>query len=106
MRKKETLLGVAPGATPERLLDRLDDARRSGALVMAIENGDRDLRSVANESLTVPDQDGAPFLDVVQHVVSQTAPSLRSRRRRGVRSKLGDLLDKMQGGPTPPMGWR
>ncbi len=108
VRKRETLLVVAPTATPERLLDRLDDARRTGALVMAIESGDTDLRGIANESLTVPQQDGTPFLDVVQHVVSQTAPTLRSRRQRSMRTRLGILLDRLQGSAEqrPPMGWR
>ena len=94
--KRETLLVVAPAATPERLLDRVADARKGGALVLAIETGDRDLRSLAHESLTVPGSDAGPYLDVVEHVVSTTAGVLTVNRRT-VRSRLGRLLDRLQG---------
>lgn len=97
VRDRETLLVVAPDAAPERLLDDLSRARKAGAHVLAIEAGDRDLRGLAHESLTVP---LASYLDVVQHVVSATAPT--ARRRRGVRHRLGRLLDELQGAPRPP----
>ena len=97
VRAKETLLVVSPDAAPERLLDDVQRARRSGAHVMAIETGDRDLRGLAHEALTVPT---ASYLDVVQHVVSATAPN--AVRRRSVRERLGRLLDGLQGAPRPP----
>lgn len=96
VRARETLLVVSPDRTPERLLDDVQRARRSGAHVLAIETGDTDLRGLAHESLTVP---GEGLLDVVQHVVSATAPL---RRRRSVRDRLGRLLDGLQGAPRPP----
>jgi hypothetical protein len=65
--------------------------------VLAIEAGDSDLRGLAHESLTVPTAD---YLDVVQHVVSAAAPG--AVRRRGVRQRLGRLLDGLQGAPRPP----
>lgn len=94
--RRETLLVVAPEATPERLLDRVEHARKGGALVLAIETGDRDLRSLAHESLTVPGADAGPYLDVVEHVVSSTAGTA-TLTRRTVRSRLGRLLDRLQG---------
>jgi hypothetical protein len=96
--RQETLLVVSPDGAPEQLLERVADARRRGALVLAMESGDRELRGLANEALTVPDQatSGAPYLDVVQHVVSQTAGSA-TRRARTVRSRLGLILDRLQG---------
>jgi hypothetical protein len=97
VRTKETLLVVAPDAVPERLLDDVQRARKTGAHVLAIETGDRDLRGLAHEALTVP---AASYLDVVQHVVSATAPG--ATRRRGVRQRLGRLLDGLQGAPRPP----
>jgi hypothetical protein len=93
---RETLLVVSPDGAPERLLDDASRARRKGARVLAIEAGDADLRSVAHESLTVPAQ---AYLDVVQHVVSATAPGAR---RPSVRQRLGRLLDGLQGAPRPP----
>ncbi|MDQ1712572.1 MAG: hypothetical protein QOE45_2022 [Frankiaceae bacterium] len=95
---RETLLVVAPGAAPERLLDDVDRARRGGAHVLAVEAGDKDLRGLAHEALTVP---VAAYFDVVQHVLSATAPGA-VRRRRGVRERLGRLLDDLQGVPRPP----
>ncbi|HVE62622.1 MAG TPA: hypothetical protein VNB94_02300, partial [Mycobacteriales bacterium] len=97
---RETLLVVAPDQTPERLLDRLADARKTGALIMAIDAGDSDLQSLAHESLTVPSAAGTPYLDVVQHLVSTAAPNARSRP--SVRSRLGRLLDRVQGAPYAP----
>jgi len=100
VRARETLLVVAPDQTPERLLDRLADARKAGALVMAIDAGDTDLQGLAHESLTVPAIGEAPYLDVVQHLVSQAAPNARSKP--SVRSRLGRLLDRVQGAPYSP----
>ncbi|HVF03684.1 MAG TPA: hypothetical protein VNA20_02480 [Frankiaceae bacterium] len=97
-RDRETLLVVAPDAAPERLLDDLSRARKAGAHVLAIDaGGSKDLRGLAHETLTVPTQS---YLDVVQHVVSATAPT--AHRRRGVRERLGRLLDELQGAPRPP----
>jgi hypothetical protein len=98
VRARETLLVVAPGNAPERLLDDVERARRGGAHVLAIEAGDQDLRGLAHEALTVP---AASYLDVVQHVVSATAPTA-VRRKRSVRERLGRLLDELQGAPRPP----
>ncbi len=97
---RETLLVVAPDRTPERLLDRLADARKAGALIMAIDTGDTDLQYVAHESLTVPASGGAPYLDVVQHLISQAAPGARSKP--SVRGRLSRLLDRVQGTPYSP----
>lgn len=94
---RETLLVVSPDQTPERLLDRLADARKAGALIMAIDAGDTDLQGLAHESLTVPSATDAPYLDVVQHLISQAAPSARSKP--SVRHRLGRLLDRLQGAP-------
>jgi hypothetical protein len=85
LRRRETLLVVAPDAAPERLLDDVARARKSGAL-----------RGLAHEALTVPVH---AYFDVVQHVVSATAPGAR---RRSVRERLGRLLDGLQGAPRPP----
>jgi hypothetical protein len=98
VRARETLLVVSPDGAPERLLDDVQHARKHGAHVLTIETGDRDLRGLAHEALTVP---VAAYFDVVQHVVSATAPGA-VRRRRSVRDRLGRLLDGLQGAPRPP----
>ena len=94
--RRETLLVVSPDGAPERLLDDVRRARRSGARVLAIEAGDADLRGLAHDALTVPAES---YMDVVQHVVSATAPGAR---RPSVRERLGRLLDGLQGAPRPP----
>lgn len=95
-RPRETLLVVSPSAAPERLLDDVSYARKKGAHVLAIAGDDRDLRGLAHEALTVPAQS---YFDVVQHVVSATAPLAR---KRSVRERLGRLLDGLQGAPRAP----
>ena len=101
VRRGETLLVVAPDAAPEGLLERVDDARRGGAHILAIDAGDDDLHGLAHEALTVPTTDGVPYMDVVQHVVSQTAPR-SAGGRASVRGRLGRLLDRLQGAAEPP----
>ena len=49
----ETVFVVAPGEVGEVVLERVDDARRAGATVLALESGDRELRSLAHDALTV-----------------------------------------------------
>jgi hypothetical protein len=96
VRRRETLLVVAPAEAPERLLDRVAHARKTGAHVLAIEAASADLRGLAHEALTVPVD---AYFDVVQHVVSATAPGAR---KRSVRDRLARLLDGLQGAPRPP----
>lgn len=96
VRKSETLLVVAPHEAPERLLDDVARARKTGAHVLAIDTGDRDLNHLAHEALTVPVDS---YFDVVQHVVSAAAPGAH---RPSVRARLGKLLDGLQGAPRRP----
>ena len=42
-RRGESLLVVSPQAAPDRLLERVSDARRSGATILALDRGDRQL---------------------------------------------------------------
>ncbi len=102
VRRQETLVVVAPDRAPERLLDRLLRARRGGALVLAIDAaGDGDLCTLAHEALMLPRGAAGAYLDVVQHVVSQSAP-YAGRARPSVRARLGRVLDRLQGAPAPP----
>lgn len=90
---REALLVVSPEAPAERLLDRVDDARRRGAVVLAMDTGDHDLEDLAHEVLTVPTDEAVPYLDVAQHVVSATAPVAGSNRR-SVRARLARMLQR------------
>ncbi|WP_189859574.1 hypothetical protein [Streptomyces poonensis] len=104
-RRGETLLVVSPAAPGEALLERVHDARRAGATVLALGSGDRDLGTAAHESLTVP-PDAGPDLDTVQHLVSAAAgenslPAPRGRRR--LRDRLSRLADQLTS--PPPTRW-
>ncbi|GHJ98519.1 hypothetical protein ACWEWI_02465 [Streptomyces sp. NPDC003753] len=104
-RRGETLLVVSPAAPGAALLERVHDARRAGATVLALDAGDRDLTALAHESLTVPEETDLD-LDTVQHLVSAAAgenrlPAPRGRRR--FRDRLSRLADQLT--EPPPARW-
>ncbi|MET7380469.1 hypothetical protein ABZT08_16900 [Streptomyces sp. NPDC005526] len=104
-RRGETLLVVAPDGPGGCLCERIHDARRAGATVLALGSGDRDLAALAHESLAVPD--GSELdLDTVQHLVSAAAgenalPAPRGRGR--LRDRLSRLADSLTA--PPPARW-
>jgi hypothetical protein len=56
-RRGETLFVVSSETAPVPLLERVEDARRTGATILALggaSGGDRELESLAHESLSVP----------------------------------------------------
>ncbi|MER5751297.1 hypothetical protein [Streptomyces sp. NPDC002088] len=103
-RRGETLLVVAPEGPGDPLLERVHDARRAGATVLSLGSGDRDLVSLAHESLAVPEGTDLD-LDTVQHLVSAGAgenalPTPRGRRR--LRDRLSRLADQLTAPPPAP----
>ncbi|MET8409752.1 hypothetical protein ABZV34_16930 [Streptomyces sp. NPDC005195] len=101
-RRGETLLVVAPSVPGAPLLERVHDARRAGATVLALDAGDRELGAMAHEALTVPPEHELD-LDTVQHLVSaaageNTLPSQRGRRR--LRDRLSRLADQLTAPPA------
>ncbi|MFD9562487.1 hypothetical protein [Streptomyces sp. NPDC059994] len=101
----ETLLVVAPERPDGGLLERVHDARRAGARVLALDGGDPEVRGLVHESLTVPP--GAEVdLDTVQHLVSAAAGENGlpvQRGRRGFRDRLSRLADQLTA--PPPARW-
>ncbi|MEU9790810.1 hypothetical protein AB0E27_09275 [Streptomyces sparsogenes] len=85
----ETLLVVAPDAPGAGLLERVADARRGGATVLALDHGYAELHALAHDALATP-ADAGPDLDTLQHLVGAaatadprlTAPRLRDRLAR------------------------
>ncbi len=85
--RDDAVLVIAPSQPNERLLERLQDARRGGALILNIETQRTELDSLAHESLTLstPDWPAASRAaleqraDVVQHLVGEAR--VPSRRR-------------------------
>ncbi|TYB43607.1 hypothetical protein [Actinomadura chibensis] len=96
-RRGETLFVVAEEEAPVPLLERVDDARRVGATVLALEGGDKDLRGLAHEALTVPPDEALISFDGAQHLVSAAAGEERGKAPRGLRHRLAKLLDAVTG---------
>jgi hypothetical protein len=115
-RRGETLLVVAPDATGAELLERVRDARRAGATVLALAGpspaeadgpeGHRDLAAMAHELLRPADGARAAGvdLDTVQHLVSAAAgenSASAPRGRRRFRDRLSRLADQLTAPPPP-----
>lgn len=103
-RRGETVFVVAEEEAPVPLLERVSDARRVGATVLAIDAGDTELEGLAHESLSVVENDlVVPELsfDTVQHLVSMAAGEQpASSGRHGFRDRLARALDAISG-PAP-----
>lgn len=105
----ETLFVVAPESAPEDLLERVADARRVGATILSIDDGDDDLAGLAHDRLVVPSRrldvarDAEVSLasvdfDTVQHFVSIAAGEADQRHK--LRDRLSRLLERVSG-PAP-----
>jgi hypothetical protein len=107
-RRGETVFVVAPDAAPEALLERVSDARRIGATVLAIDGGDPELEGLAHDAIVVPntglilpDRSGAEIsIDTVQHLVSAAAGEPADLRANGFRDRLRRFLDSVSGTPA------
>ena len=107
-RRDETVFVVAPDAAPEQLLERVADARRIGATILSIDDGDDELGSLVHDRLIVPSDDDALVvarsmptsvdMELVQHLVSVAAGE--STTRVGVRDRLARFLERVSG-PAP-----
>src|SRR5690242_8102019 len=98
-RRGESLLVVSPQAAPDPLLERVSDARKSGATILALDRGDRELESLAHEALAV--EQAAPLsFDAAQHLVSAAAGE-RAEQARGLRARLARILDAVSGPVSP-----
>lgn len=117
--RRETLLVVTPQQPGPHLLERVQDARRAGATVLALDGGTpgahSELLGIAHDALVAdPDQ---LDLDTLQHLVSAAAgenpgagPAGRGpapgrapsgRHRRSFRDRLSRLADQLTAPPPP-----
>jgi hypothetical protein len=93
----ETVFVVADDMAPVPLLERVDDARRVGATILALGEGDPELDALAHEALAVPE---SLSFDAGQHLVSAAAgerDAARTAGARGLRARLARLLDTVSG---------
>ena len=88
VQRGDTVLVVAPNRASDRLLDRVDDARRLGGRVMTLHRENHDLARLSHEALMVPVMAPTRTFDVVQRVVTSTASGLTARRRHRLRRQL------------------
>jgi hypothetical protein len=96
----KSLLVVSPQAAPDPLLERISDARRSGATILALDRGDRRLEEMAHEALAV--EPAAPLtFDAVQHLVSAAAGERTWPGHKGLRARLARFLDTVSGPVSP-----
>lgn len=98
-RRGESLLVVTPEAAPGPLLERVNDARHSGAVILALDRGDPQLEDLAHETLVIEPARSPLSFDAAQHLVSAAAGA-RPERERGVRAWLARVLDTVSG-PAP-----
>jgi hypothetical protein len=95
----ESLLVVSPQAAPDPLLERISDARKGGATILALDRGDRQLEEMAHEALAV--EPAAPLsFDAAQHLVSAAAGE-RAEPGKGLRARLARFLDTVSGPASP-----
>jgi len=94
-RRGETLFVVAEDTAPVPLLERLNDARKTGATILALDSDDPELDALAHEALAVPETQLS--FDAGQHLVSAAAGESANAARRGLRARLARLLDTVAG---------
>jgi len=100
-----TVLLVAPERPDGWLLERVHDARRAGARVLAPDGGDPEVAGPAHESLVVAEDDEVD-LDIVRHLVSAAAGENGrpvARGGRTFRDRLSRLADRLT--QPPPGRW-
>jgi hypothetical protein len=96
-RRCETLVVVTEEAASTPLLERVGDARRTGATILALDTGDRELEGLAHDALVVPPRENLVTFDGAQHLVSAAAGESLARPRPGLRDRLARLLDTLSG---------
>jgi hypothetical protein len=103
-RRGEALFVVSQETAPVPLLERVNDARRVGATILALDGGvDPELAGLAHESLSAPP---VVSFDATQHLVSAAAGgrdgdgasgARAPRGARGLRDRVARLLDIVSG---------
>lgn len=94
--RDETLLVVTAQHAPAELLERVQDVRRSGTTVFALDTGDAELDRLAHESLAIPAGRAPLSFAAAQHLVSAAAADdgdaagLRHAAEQLITSGLGD----------------
>jgi hypothetical protein len=79
-RRGETLFVVSPSSAPVPLLERVSDARRIGATIFALDQGDPELEALAHEAIAirpgVSGVSGEVSFGAAQHLISSSIGDL------------------------------
>jgi len=85
-RRGETLFVVSPVTAPVPLLERVSDARRTGATIFALDQGDPELDTLAHEAMAIrPGVDAVSF-GGAQHLISSAVGEIGWAPDRGARA--------------------
>ena len=88
----ETVFVVTAATAPVPLLERVSDARRDGATIFALDQGDPELDALAHEAMTIAPGPGVPAMmsfGAAQHLVSAACGELDRNEEFGVASGDG-----------------
>ena len=92
-RRGETLFVVSPSTAPVPLLERVNDARRTGATIFALDQGDPELDALAHEAMAIrPGHDAVSF-GGAQHLISSAVGEIGAAERfeRGELGERGEF---------------
>ena len=91
-RRGETVFVVTPATAPVPLLERVSDARREGATIFTLDQGDPELDALAHEAMTIAAGPGVPGMlsfGAAQHLISAACGELGGDGEFGVASADG-----------------
>jgi len=77
----ETLFVVSPTTAPVPLLERVDDARRTGVTIFALDQGDPELDAMAHESMAIRAGVDAVSFGGAQHLISSAIGEIGAAER-------------------------
>jgi hypothetical protein len=92
-RRGETVFVVTPSTAPVPLLERVSDARKVGATIFALDQGDPELEGLAHEALSIAPGPGAPGMvsfGAAQHLISAACGELGADRSAADRGATGE----------------
>lgn len=95
-RRGEALLVVAQQDPADLLLERIGDARKRGARILTLDQSADQLRGLAHETLTVPQEPGPLNFDTAQHLVSLAAATTGTGAG-GLRGLLARWIEAVSG---------
>jgi|tagenome__1003787_1003787.scaffolds.fasta_scaffold20887649_2 hypothetical protein len=98
----ETVFVVSPDSAPDPLLNRVDDARRTGATIVALDAEEGPLAALAHERMTVSPS-GLSLPDALRNVLTPLT-QVGTNRGRPPHTALGSGIDPAGASAVGPAG--